>query len=166
LVAVSPSVEKLEESRLDGNLFPQNAYPVSMLFCRSRTMAAAWKKRRRKRFSIRFLRRSLWAVAWGRPRCSASFVGIKASSRSILRPGRSTTFKVLFPIRSQRQKSGTHGSLATAVASERGAILVVDDEDVVLQVAQAALERAGYRILTASKRAPGTGSLSRTQARD
>ena len=57
-------------------------------------------------------------------------------------PGMGTTFRVLFPaIPETRHVAG---------GTERGAVLVVDDEDMVRRVAQTALELRGYKVLTAA----------------
>ena len=63
------------------------------------------------------------------------------------RPGEGSTFRVLLPAgrsRLRSQAAGTAGDLGGA-----GTVLVVDDEEMVLGFARAALERYGYTVLTA-----------------
>jgi CheY-like chemotaxis protein len=59
-------------------------------------------------------------------------------------PGRGSKFRVFFPISGSiaRGKSASRGS-------GKGTILVVDDENLVRQLAKRALERVGYAVLTA-----------------
>ena len=64
-------------------------------------------------------------------------------------PGRGSTFRVLLPA-----GSGAAESLRPAPSTERrreaGLVLVVDDDEAVRNVAKRALERAGYRVVTAA----------------
>ena len=74
--------------------------------------------------------------------------GHKGAIKVYSHPGQGTTFKVFFPL--AREK----GSVAAppAVPTDfRGSatILIVDDEDVVLRMAQSTLERYGYQVLVA-----------------
>ncbi|MBN1342270.1 MAG: PAS domain S-box protein [Phycisphaerae bacterium] len=64
--------------------------------------------------------------------------------------GRGTTFTVLLPS-SDEPAVDVSGTISPQNAGARGSgtILVVDDEEQVLRVAQALLERAGYSVLTA-----------------
>ncbi len=81
-------------------------------------------------------------------------------------PSEGTVFRVLFPA-SDRPRP----ALAPATATEElsvdgdGTILVVDDEDLVLNVARRVLERAGYRVLTAGDGRKGLEVFER-HARD
>jgi PAS domain S-box-containing protein len=63
-------------------------------------------------------------------------------------PGRGTTFTVLLPA-SDNQPDTAPQNIAEADPSGSGTILVVDDEEVVLRMAQAALAAYGYRTLLA-----------------
>ncbi|MEN8184943.1 MAG: ATP-binding protein, partial [Myxococcota bacterium] len=69
---------------------------------------------------------------------------IKLSSE----PGRGTSIRVLLPSsgRTEPLRSASSGS---AGRSEGGTVLVVDDDDLVLELAQEFLERAGYEVITA-----------------
>ncbi|HEY7391125.1 MAG TPA: ATP-binding protein [Bryobacteraceae bacterium] len=149
-VSVSTTVEKLGEARLEGNMFPQNAQPGSYVVLSVADNGCGMNEETKRKifdpfFTTKFIGRGLGLSA---------VLGIVRGHEGLLTvdssPGRGTTFKVLFPVRGQREKLGDHAPLATAVAAGRGTILVVDDEDVVLQVARTSLERAGYRILTSS----------------
>jgi PAS domain S-box-containing protein len=65
-------------------------------------------------------------------------------------PGHGTLFRLLFPCSAQGP-AGTQTSTTQAPAyHSQGLILVVDDEEVVRQVATATLERCGFSVLTAS----------------
>jgi CheY-like chemotaxis protein len=75
-------------------------------------------------------------------------------------PGRGTTVSVLFPVSEPESRADqeepippSEGELPEAVRERpAGMVLLVDDEDVVRDVARAMLERLGYEVLTA-----GTG---------
>jgi PAS domain S-box-containing protein len=62
-------------------------------------------------------------------------------------PGKGSTFRVLLP--PLQQPAESESPLPRLEVRGTGTILVVDDEQVVRQVAQAALERRGYRVLLA-----------------
>ncbi len=65
-------------------------------------------------------------------------------------PGRGTLFRLIFPC-SDQGPAGTRTATAQVPAyHSQGLILVVDDEEVVRQVASATLERCGFSVLTAS----------------
>jgi PAS domain S-box-containing protein len=81
----------------------------------------------------------------------SAVLGTVRSHRGALRvysqPGHGTTFKLLFPaatVTESEQPATPLGKL-----SGNGTVLVVDDEDLVRNAAKHALERYGYRILTA-----------------
>jgi len=63
-------------------------------------------------------------------------------------PGSGTTFRVFFPC----SASHKHTAPPERTASHRGSgtILIVDDEDVILRMAQSVLDEAGYDVLSAS----------------
>jgi PAS domain S-box-containing protein len=81
----------------------------------------------------------------------SSVLGIVRGHKGLLTvesaPGEGTTFRVFFPIAQQRLRPQP---VIAEIASGEGTILVVDDEEIVRRVAQAALPRLGYRILTAN----------------
>jgi PAS domain S-box-containing protein len=68
--------------------------------------------------------------------------------------GSGSVFSVLIPVASETVAVKAEAP-PKALALGRGTILVVEDEDVVRDYAQAALERAGYRVLTASDGSDG-----------
>ena len=82
----------------------------------------------------------------------SSVLGIVRGHKGLLTvesaAGAGTAFCVFFPIAQQRLRPPQ--PVLAENASGEGAILVVDDEDIVRRVAQAALPRLGYRVLTAN----------------
>ncbi len=81
----------------------------------------------------------------------SSVLGIVRGHKGLLTvestPGVGSTFCVFFPVAQSRPRPQP---VPADVAGGEGAILVVDDEEIVLRVAQAALPRLGYRVLTAA----------------
>jgi signal transduction histidine kinase/ActR/RegA family two-component response regulator len=148
-VAVSTSVEVLEEGRLEGNLFPQNAHPGFYVVLSVADDGCGMDEETKKRifdpfFTTKFTGRGLGLSA---------VLGIVRGHKGLLTvdssPGQGTKFQIFFPVGGQSYELPAHTLSSRAAASGEGTILVVDDEDVVLQVARTALERAGYRVLTA-----------------
>jgi signal transduction histidine kinase/response regulator RpfG family c-di-GMP phosphodiesterase len=82
----------------------------------------------------------------------SAVLGIVRAHRGALtvesRPGRGTTFRVLFPRAAVSRQTAPQKKAATHRGS--GTILVVDDEEIVLRMAQSALDDAGYRVLSAT----------------
>ncbi len=64
-------------------------------------------------------------------------------------PGEGTVFRVLFPASEGVAAASENRPASVASANGDGAILGVDDEQMVLTIARRVLERAGYRVLTA-----------------
>jgi CheY-like chemotaxis protein len=64
--------------------------------------------------------------------------------------GRGTRVRVLLPERRGDFQPPREPQSTVAAARRTGTILIADDQDYVLEVAQAFLERAGHRVLTAS----------------
>jgi PAS domain S-box-containing protein len=81
----------------------------------------------------------------------SSVLGIMRGHKGILtvesHPGTGTTFRVFFPIAERRIPAQR---LPMNSPSGEGTILIVDDEEIVRRMAQSALQRLGYRILTAN----------------
>lgn len=82
----------------------------------------------------------------------SAVLGIVRGHRGILRLrsqlGAGSSFQLYFPIAEGRVRSNSGGNRAW-VPKRSGTILVVDDEHAVRQFATYALERLGYRVLTA-----------------
>ncbi|MCX7046763.1 MAG: PAS domain S-box protein [Candidatus Sumerlaeota bacterium] len=64
-------------------------------------------------------------------------------------PGKGTTFRALFPA-SAKQSAHADPDAATSLWRGSGAVLLVDDEEIVLNVAQKMLERCGFRVIMAA----------------
>jgi PAS domain S-box-containing protein len=94
----------------------------------------------------------------------AAVLGIVRAHRGVVQvrsePGRGTALRVLLPEASapvaKPADAGANG------AERRSTVLVVDDQDSVLEVAQAFLERAGHRVITALG---GRAGIERFRAR-
>ncbi|HJT87976.1 MAG TPA: PAS domain S-box protein [Bryobacteraceae bacterium] len=65
-------------------------------------------------------------------------------------PGRGTTFKLLFPVTAVPALPEAAIPKPPPLAAGWGTVLVVDDEEIVRRTAAAALQRAGYEVLTAN----------------
>ncbi len=65
-------------------------------------------------------------------------------------PGRGSTFKILIPSIGDSSTSAHHSVEGESGRSGSGVVMVVDDEETVRTVARLALEKAGFRVLTAS----------------
>ena len=70
-------------------------------------------------------------------------------------PGKGTTIQALFPCSASHQVKRPRAVPKREVLRGSGMVLVVDDEEIVRDVAQQTLEQAGYRVLTASNGAKG-----------
>ena len=86
----------------------------------------------------------------GRGLGMAAVLGIVQSHRGAIEvesaPTRGTTVRLLLPP-SARSVATVPAPVLTADASASGAVLLVDDDDGVLELAREVLERAGYRVL-------------------
>jgi len=95
-------------------------------------------------FSTKFTGRGLGAAAvHGIVRGHKGAIGITS------RPGRGTIFQVLFPASGPAVAVGAGGFEAPARRAG-GTILVVDDEEMVRNLARRLIERAGFTVLTAA----------------
>ncbi len=74
--------------------------------------------------------------------------GHKGGVRVESAPGRGAVFTVFFP--AARGQIATPDAPRLRAGRGAGAVLVIDDEEVVLKAARAALEKQGYRVTTAS----------------
>lgn len=79
--------------------------------------------------------------------------GILQAHRSLLRietkPGRGTTFRLYFPALDTARPEAKSIEEPDQPHVARGAVLVVDDEPIVRKFTKAALEKLGYKVLTA-----------------
>src|SRR5438093_9814064 len=78
----------------------------------------------------------------------AAVLGIVRGHKGALKvystPGQGTSFKVLFPVTSQRAAEQPVPGALSQRARIAGLILVVDDEEIVRKTAKAALEQYGF----------------------
>jgi nitrogen-specific signal transduction histidine kinase/CheY-like chemotaxis protein len=90
----------------------------------------------------------------------AAAIGIVRGHKGALRvystPGQGSTFKILFPAtRDGRKPAEVKPPIAARPGLQRGAILVIDDEEVVRRTAKATLERSGLDIVLAENGTEG-----------
>jgi hypothetical protein len=85
----------------------------------------------------------------------AAVQGIVRSHRGVIRVetevGKGTRFTVLFP-GGRKPKPGLEPASVSREVRGTGTVLVIDDEEAVRDVARAALESTGYRVLVAEDR--------------
>jgi nitrogen-specific signal transduction histidine kinase/CheY-like chemotaxis protein len=70
-------------------------------------------------------------------------------------PGKGTTIRALLPCSESHRRTAPRAAPSREVVRGSGTVLVVDDEEIVRDVAQQTLEQAGYRVLTAADGAEG-----------
>jgi two-component system, cell cycle sensor histidine kinase and response regulator CckA len=86
--------------------------------------------------------------------------GHKAALKVETAPGKGSSFKVLFPASEERAAPLQRSDRVKNLAG-RGTILVIDDEDAVRRVAQAALESFGYKLVLAENGKQGIDLLAK-----
>src|SRR5580658_4332155 len=90
----------------------------------------------------------------------AAAIGIVRGHKGALKvystPGQGSTFKILFPaMHDGPQFVESKTAIAARPGLQRGAVLVIDDEEVVRRTAKATLERCGYDIVLAENGSEG-----------
>jgi CheY-like chemotaxis protein len=85
---------------------------------------------------------------------ATKYMGIVRGHKGALKvystPGQGSTFKILFPaMQDGRQPAAAKPGITLTPAHHTGAVLVIDDEEVVRRTAKTTLERNGYDILLA-----------------
>jgi two-component system, cell cycle sensor histidine kinase and response regulator CckA len=76
--------------------------------------------------------------------------GHKGALKVYSTPGQGSTFKILFPaMQDGRQPAAVKPGIPLTPAHHMGAVLVIDDEEVVRRTAKTTLERNGYDIVLA-----------------
>ena len=75
--------------------------------------------------------------------------GHKGAIKVYSEPNRGTTFKLLFPASDSRPRRMTVEHAADAGYSRKGAVLLVDDEETIRNLARRMLERSGFKVLVA-----------------
>jgi len=84
------------------------------------------------------------ASAYGITRQSGGFITAKSQ------PGRGATFAIHFPLADGAVAAAPDAGDPAELEASAGTVLLVEDEDVVRDFAATALERAGYRVLSAT----------------
>ena len=83
----------------------------------------------------------------------AAVLGIVSAHRGVIRvssdPGVGSTFQAFFPPSWRAVEKSEAGGARTRTGVRSGTVLVVDDDEWVIDVARAFLERAGFRVITA-----------------
>ncbi|MGA3238259.1 MAG: response regulator [Bryobacteraceae bacterium] len=110
-------------------------------------------------FSTKFLGRGLGLSA-----ALGIIRGHKGALKVTSAPAQGTVFEVLFPAAADAPVRPASREEA-ALARGRGAVLVVDDEEIVRNMAQKALTRAGYEVLLAGNGAEALAVFSRNVRR-
>ena len=97
----------------------------------------------------------------------AAVLGIVRAHKGAIRvdsaPGAGTTFKVLFPVGGDGEPLPSRAPAPAWRGS--GAVLVIDDEEPVRELARAALARAGYEVETAADGRAGVDAFARAPHR-
>ncbi len=150
VVEITTTVEELKDGNLESNLLPQNSRPGTYAVLSVVDNGCGMDGQTKSKifdpfFTTKFTGRGLGlAAVLGIVRGHNGLLSVQSAR------GRGSTFKVLFPISNEAaglRAAATNSSAASPATA--GTVLIVDDEQVVLRTATAALEKAGYHILTA-----------------
>jgi PAS domain S-box-containing protein len=146
-VLVTTGVQEVDEEYIRKAALHEGIVPGSYVYLEVHDTGCGMDEQTRARifdpfFTTKFTGRGLGlAAAIGIVRGHNGDIKVYSS------PGRGSTFKVLLP----RAAGGYEQTPPTQVQELRGSgtIMVVDDEEIVRQTARIALERYGYKVLTA-----------------
>lgn len=145
-VEVKTAVERVADEELQNNVAQTSPPPGEYVCLTVKDAGCGMDEETRSRifdpfFTTKFTGRGLGL---------SSVIGIVRGHKGLItvesHAGEGAAFRVFFPISATTRARGR----ATAVTtSGKGVVLVVDDESVVRQMAQSALERLGYSVITA-----------------
>jgi PAS domain S-box-containing protein len=148
-VELTTASRQLTDRPIDGNLFPRNLRAGPYVCVTVTDTGCGMDEQTKSRifdpfFTTKFTGRGLGLSAvLGAVRGHKGLLTVKSS------PGSGTTFEIYLPASDEPLVRPGAPSTTAIPAQGSGTILVVDDEDVVQRIARTALERAGYRVLTA-----------------
>src|SRR5579871_4632853 len=148
VVEVATAVEEPSQGKLEGNLLPQNSRPGNyVVFSVTDNRCGMDEETRRKIFDPFFTTKFT-----GRGLGLSAVLGIVRGHKGLLTlqstVGRGSRFQVFLPA-GELRKLRPAGPGLSCKTETAGTVLLVDDEEVVLRTATAALEKAGYDVLTA-----------------
>jgi signal transduction histidine kinase len=149
-VLVTTRVQEVDQNYIEQTLSPGEIVPGEYVSLEVHDTGAGMDQATLQRifdpfFTTKFTGRGLGlAAALGIVR------GHKGALKVYSTPGQGSTFKILFPAMQEgRQSAAVKLAIALKPAHHTGAVLVIDDEEVVRRTAKATLERNGYDILLA-----------------
>jgi two-component system cell cycle sensor histidine kinase/response regulator CckA len=153
-VLVTTAAQEVDETYLRNNWSDENVAPGTYVMLEVNDTGSGMSPETQARifdpfFTTKFTGRGLGLAA---------VIGIVRGHKGLIRvysiPGKGSTFKILLPA-----GTGTaevpHAGQASDKLRGSGTILIVDDEPTVLAMAKRALERFGYKVLTAVNGADG-----------
>jgi signal transduction histidine kinase len=155
-VLVTTRVQDVDENYIAQTLSPGEIVPGEYVALQVHDTGAGMDQATLQRifdpfFTTKFTGRGLGlAAALGIVR------GHKGALKVYSTPGQGSTFKILFPVmQDARQPAKSKPAIAVKPGLQSGAVLVIDDEEVVRRTAKATLERSGYDIVLAENGTEG-----------